>query len=292
MDTRRLRLFVVLAEELHFGRAAKRAGVAQSVLSVHIKRLEDELGIELFARTKREVRMTPIGQHFLYEARAILDRIEHGRRVAMALSRGKENILRIAMTTVAMLSNATHKVGQFRDTFPEVEIQLLELGTVDQENAFANGDIDVGFLHPPLDRSDITIVETESSQFFALKRYEENNGVREQSWEHLLRDPFVFYGRRRAPRLYDAFISSAAERGITPAIVAEAPSFLSAASSAAVGIGTALLPNEMLARVPPNTVAINLPDCPLELRNAVAHRTDHANPAVTWLIDHLFGAKC
>ena len=114
MDTKRLRLFVILAEDLHFGRAAKRAGVAQSVMSVHIKRLEDELGVDLFARTKRQVRLTPSGKQFLYEARAILDRIERGRLVATSLAQGKTHLLRIAMTTVAMLGDAPQSIGAFQ----------------------------------------------------------------------------------------------------------------------------------------------------------------------------------
>ncbi|MEM8838184.1 MAG: LysR substrate-binding domain-containing protein [Pseudomonadota bacterium] len=284
MDTRRLRLFVILAEDLHFGRAAKRAGVAQSVLSVHIRRLEDELGIELFARTKREVRLTPIGQHFLYEARAILDRIEGGRRVALALSRGKTHVLRIAMTTVAMLGDAPQRVSGFREDHPDTEIQLLELGTIDQESALATGDIDIGFLHPPLDRPDIVIRNLEPSHFFALKHSDLSPDETPKPWISVLGDPFVFYGRRRAPRLYDAFISSASALGITPNIVAEASSFLSAAGMAAAGIGTALLPEEMRERIPDRTKPIDIPDCPLELENGIAYRKDHSNPAIDWFM--------
>jgi DNA-binding transcriptional LysR family regulator len=289
MDTRRLRLFVILAEELHFGRAAKRAGVAQSVLSVHIKRLEDELGVQLFARTKREVRLTPVARHFLFEARAILDRVERGRRVALALSRGKQNVLRIAMTTVAMLGNAPERVGRFGDEYPEIEIQLLELGTVDQESALGTGEIDIGFLHPPLDRSDVTVVEQKPSRFFALMRGEQPSEQVSRSWEDVLRDPLVFFGRRRAPRLYDALISEAARLDITANIVAEAPSFLSAASTAAAGIGTALLPQELESRVPRNTQRFDVPDCPLQLQNGVVYRTDHGNPAVNWFVAAMRG---
>ncbi len=280
MDTRRLQLFVVLAEELHFGRAARRAAVAQSVLSVQIMRLEDELGVQLFERTKRYVRITPVGQHFLFEARAILDRIERGRRLALTLSRGKKHILRVAMTSVAMLSKAPELVGCFRDKYPDVEIELMEIGTVDQESAIAAGEIDAGFLHPPLDRSELTLFYLKPSQFFALRRMEPEPVPVSMRWQDILGEPFVFYGRRRAPRLYDAFIGSAHALGITPDIAAEAQSFLSAVSAASAGIGTALLPEELRSRSPHNTQAIDLPDCPLELQNGVAYRTDHSNPAL------------
>ena len=287
MDTRRLRLFVILAEELHFGRAAKRAGVAQSVLSVHIKRLEDELGVQLFQRTRRQVRLTPLGQHFLFEARAILDRIEHGRRVALAIARGKNQVLRIAMTTVAMLGKAPELIGRFRDCHPDVEVELQELGTVDQESALATGEIDAGSLHPPLDRSDVSLLPMRSSTFFALRRVTAEGNPLSASWRGILDDPFVFYGRRRAPRLYDAFISSAFELNVTPSIVAEAPTFMSAVSAASAGIGTALLPEELKSRSPANTEVIDLPDCPLILQNSVAYRSDHNNSALEKLVRFL-----
>lgn len=287
MDTKRLRLFVVLAEDLHFGRAAKRAGVAQSVMSVHIKRLEDELGVDLFARSKREVRLTPAGRHFLYEARAILDRIERGRQVATSLARGKTHVLRIAMTTVAMLGEAPQRIGAFKDTHPKVDVELLELGTVDQEMALAEGQIDVGFLHPPLDRDEIRIHRLKPSRFFASKRKAEVVHEGSTAWNDLLNEPIVFYGRRRAPRLYDAIISSAVDHGVTLQIVAEAPSFLSAVSAASAGIGTALLPEELRLRIPQNCVAITVSDCPLLLENAIAHRKSHSNPAAEWFMRYI-----
>ena len=287
MDTKRLRLFVILAEDLHFGRAAKRAGVAQSVLSVHIKRLEDELGLDLFARSKREVRLTPSGGHFLYEARAILDRIERGRRAASSLAQGKTQVLRIAMTTVAMLGGAPKWVGGFRDAHPQVDTQLLELGTVDQELALAEGQIDIGFLHPPLDREDIQVHTLKPSGFFASRRQTEVPDKEPLAWDAALKEPLVFYGRRRAPRLYDAIISSAVNHGITIRIVAEAPSFLSAVSAASAGIGTALLPEELKLRIPDNSVVISIKDCPLSLENAVAYRASHSNPAVEWFMRHM-----
>jgi len=287
LDTKRLRLFVILAEELHFGRAAKRAGVAQSVLSVHIKRLEDELGLDLFKRTKREVHLTPSGGYFLYEARSILDRIERGRRVAASLAQGKTQVLRIAMTTVAMLGDAPKWIGSFRDANPDVDIQVLELGTVDQEMALAEGQIDVGFLHPPLDREDIQTLPLNTSGFFASVRRSEATTNNSLDWESVLREPLIFYGRRRAPRLYDGIISSAVNYGVTINIVAEVPSFLSAVSSVSAGLGTAVLPEQLRRYIPDDSVAICIKDCPLFLENAVAFRSSHSNPATERFMQHI-----
>ena len=257
------------------------------MLSVHIKRLEDELGLQLFARTKRQVRLTPSGQHFVYEARAILDRIERGRRAASALVQGRTHALRIAMTTVAMLGNAPQLVGRFRDAHDKVDIQLMELGTADQETALAQGEIDIGFLHPPLDREDVGLHRLPHSGFFALRRGTASSNANPVAWQAVLREPLVFYGRRRAPRLYDSIISSAVAHGLTIRIVAEAPSFLSAVTAASAGIGTALLPDELRSRIPENGIAASIEGCPLLLENAAAYRLGHSNPAVEWFMKHL-----
>lgn len=287
METRRLRLFVVLAEELHFGRAARRAGVTQSVLSVQIKRLEDELGAPLFIRSKREVRLSELGQRFVFEARAILDRLERARRVAEALKSGKEQVLRIGLTTVAMLSTMPAAIGRYRDAHPQIEIEMRELGTVDQEAALAAREIDLGVLHPPLDRPEIEVLALPSSRFLALSRATEGASPDRADWCAVLATPIVFYGRRRAPRLFDAFISAAHGLGITPAISAEARSFLSAVGAAAAGIGTALVPEEMGICAPSDVSVASMPDCPLRLMNGVAYRPDHGSASIDALIAFL-----
>ncbi|MEM6904365.1 MAG: LysR substrate-binding domain-containing protein [Pseudomonadota bacterium] len=284
MELKRLRLFVVLAEELHFGRAAKRAGVAQSVLSVQIRRLEDELGAALFLRNRREVRLSELGHRFVFEARAILDRLERARRVAEAMKSGKEQVLRVALTTVAMLGRAPDVIGRFRDANPEIEVEIRELGTADQENALAIREIDLGFLHPPLDRTDIDVLTLPPSRFLALERRDTGSEVVPMDWEAVLRAPIVFYGRRRAPRLYDAFISSAHGLGISPNIAAEARSFLSVIGAASAGVGVGLVPEELRRCAPREVAAIPIRECPITLENGLAYRPGQGRAALDALI--------
>lgn len=291
MEFKRYRLFVALAEELHFGRAAKRAGVTQSVLSVQIKRLEDELGVDLLSRTTRVVRLTHAGRNFLLEARAVLDRIDESVRVARALAAGKAHVLRVGLTTVAALSSAPEAIGRFRELHPEIEVQIREIGTVDQESALATNELDVGFLHPPLDHPEIDVLDQPPSHFFGLRRRttaEENSAPRlRQQWPDLLREPLVFYGRRRAPRLYDEMISSAHALGVSPVVAAEARSFLSAVATAAAGIGTALVPAELTALRTAQTAVIEIVDCPLALKNGIAYRSYDTSLALKEFMDFM-----
>src|SRR5215218_11220487 len=110
MDTRLLRSFVTVAEELHFRRAAERAHLAQPGLSRQIKRLEEELGVQLFIRDRRKVVLTEAGRAFLKEARTILEREDLARQVARRAERGE----------IGSLSLGCSQFFIIHSVFPEV----------------------------------------------------------------------------------------------------------------------------------------------------------------------------
>jgi DNA-binding transcriptional LysR family regulator len=270
MDPRKLRLFITLADELNYGRAADRVGVTQSVLSVQIQRLEDEVGAQLFHRTTRQVSLTAAGKGLRAEATAILARIDQARRSVRALAAGSGRLLRIGFTTPIGLADIPRIVADFRVARPDVEVVLREMGTVDQEAALAAGDIDVGFLHPPLDQSGLTLETFGSYSFGACRGADAQLASESLDWVELLDEPIVFYSRRRAPRLYDAFIASAWSHGVSPRIVAEAETFLSAIAMAASGLGVALVPCALANVARASSVWSDIADCPLTLVNAMA----------------------
>lgn len=99
MKLQALRYFAVLAEELHFGRAADRLAITQPPLSSAIKALEAELDVQLFERNSKQVRLTSAGAAFLVEVRAILERVERARETARAVATGRRGRLDIGMTS-------------------------------------------------------------------------------------------------------------------------------------------------------------------------------------------------
>ncbi|MGZ3460245.1 MAG: LysR family transcriptional regulator, partial [Archangium sp.] len=104
MELRHLHYFIAVAEELHFGRAAVRLGMAQPPLSQQIRRLEEELGVLLFERSQRHVKLTEAGEAFLREARLVLAQTEHAALAALRASRGQEGFLTIGFVgSVAFL---------------------------------------------------------------------------------------------------------------------------------------------------------------------------------------------
>jgi DNA-binding transcriptional LysR family regulator len=151
MELRQLRSFVAVAEELHFRRAADRLHLAQPSVSQQIRTLEAELGVPLFERNRRGVALTPAGSALLEEARDLLSRADQAATLARAVGAGQRGRLRMSLTRSLTGGVAGAIVAAYRARYPEVEL-VLSLGTtmlhVEQLHA---GEIDVGFVRPPLE---------------------------------------------------------------------------------------------------------------------------------------------
>ncbi len=150
MELRHLRYFVAVAEELHFGRAAKKLNIAQPPLSQQIRDLEQELGSPLFQRTSRRVELTAHGRLFLTEARDILGHTQRATEMVKASQRGEFGSIAIGFVTSAIYSVMTPTLRGFHSQFPQVEIRCHEMATPEQISALHKGEISVGFLRTPI----------------------------------------------------------------------------------------------------------------------------------------------
>ena len=121
MELRHLTYFIAVAEELHFGRAAKRLNISQPPLSQQIKQLEEEIGVRLFNRTKRRVEITPAGAAFLAEARRIMAMSEEAVRRAIRADKGEIGRLAMGYIGSANYSVLPQVVREFRKRFQDVE---------------------------------------------------------------------------------------------------------------------------------------------------------------------------
>lgn len=145
MELRHLRCFVVLAEELHFTRAAERLHIEQPPLSRAIKELEDELGVTLFDRDRRGTRLTVAGAAFLQDTRRLFTVLEQARENARAIAAGLRGSLRIAISDGAMDPRLSAFLARCRAEEPEVEIRLSEVPLTEQIRGLRSGDFTIGF---------------------------------------------------------------------------------------------------------------------------------------------------
>ncbi|HET8613218.1 MAG TPA: LysR substrate-binding domain-containing protein [Sphingomonas sp.] len=147
MELRHLRYFVRVAEELHFGRAADLLGISQPPLSQQIRALELELGVDLFDRTSRRVRLTEAGRLFLAEARRTLDQAAHAVDIARRVQSGETGELAIGFgTSVPLISFVTRALLEYRAAYPAVHLTLGEMSRDAQIAGIAEGRIDLGLF--------------------------------------------------------------------------------------------------------------------------------------------------
>jgi len=146
MELRQLRYFVGVAEELSFTRAARKLRVAQPALSRQIRQLEDEVGVRLFERNHRNVALTHAGKTLLEEARGLLARTEHAIKVTRNTGRIAAGHLDVGYVWGLFHSLAPRNVAAFRNQFPDVTVNLLDITATAQAEALAKGELDLGFI--------------------------------------------------------------------------------------------------------------------------------------------------
>ena len=150
LDSRLLRSFVVLAAEMHFGRAAFQLGVAQSALSGQIARLEDVIGGRLLDRGKRAaVRLTPLGRTFLFEAERTVAQLDRAERVGRRAAQGAAGPARLSYVFSAAMNGALARaLRSVHWQMPLTHLSAVQMETPEQIRAIADAQVDAGFLRP------------------------------------------------------------------------------------------------------------------------------------------------
>ena len=148
LDSRQLRYFVAVAEELHFGRAAERLHMSQPPLSQQIRQLEAQLGVQLFERSPRGVQLLPAGEVLLAQAHSIHAELERTVALVQSTARGDRGLLRLGYTAASAFTLLPSLIRAFKKNFPGVEVVLMEMLSSQQAEALAQKRLDVGLLRP------------------------------------------------------------------------------------------------------------------------------------------------
>src|SRR5436190_17347129 len=146
MELRHLRYFVAVAEEENVTRAAERLHVSQPPLSRQIRDLEDELGVSLFERSPKSVRLTEAGRVFLNEARAVLDRVDEATRAVKAISGGASGELHVGFAPSLAVDILPRALRQFQAEAPGIRVQLHDLSTEEMLSGLRANKIDLALM--------------------------------------------------------------------------------------------------------------------------------------------------
>lgn len=279
MELRHLRYFIAVAEELHFGRAASKVGIAQPPLSQQIRALEREIGVELFQRTKRRVQLTEPGRVFLDAARAVLDGVERAVQAAQRAGKGEVGRLVVGFVPWADFTDFPRMVRLFGDRHREAHLELDNLTVPEQLAGLRAGRIDVGFVRPPVSdgtlltehvlSEPIVVVFPTGHRFARLRRVPVLDLAGEQC---------ILLARRRAPAFYDHIAALCRAGGLILEAKQEVEHPQTLIALVAAGLGISLVPGSFAAATRRGVAHRSLDPPGPALQTIVAWRRDDPSP--------------
>jgi DNA-binding transcriptional LysR family regulator len=281
VELRHLRYFIAVAEELNFSRAAERMHMAQPPLSAAIRQLERDLGVELFVRTTREVKLTDAGRAFLQGARRTLTDAERAAEDAKRAAAGELGHLRIGYSWSTRFETLPALGRAFRASHPDVELLGQEMWNARMPPAFANGTIDIALSLCPEIAAELELAPIRKERLVALLA-ESHPLAREDAipLSALADEEFIVFPREIAPRLHDAFLAIYRRAGFEPRIRNE-----SFHTGWDLGVLTeipaaAMAPQTVSGGLPDGIVAVALSEPTDELETCLVWRGDDTAPAV------------
>lgn len=249
MEIRHLKCFAALAHDLHFGRAAQRLCVTQPALSFSIRQFEESLGMRLFERSSRHVRLTSAGHALLVNAEELLLQINKTSDFAKALAGGLAGHLEVGFGGTMLYRGLAEMVAGFWSTYPMIDLKLREMSSLEQLELLAAGELDAGFINDcaaPTRFEGIAICQ----EHFVACLPHSHRLARRKSIElaELAEEPFVMFTRAMSRPYYDYIIGLCADAGFRPRTRLEAAQLTSVAGFVAHQAGVAILP-EAISRV-------------------------------------------
>lgn len=275
IELRHLRYFVAVAEELRFGRAAKRLHLAQPPLSQQIRKLEEILGHTLFARTSRAVKLTSVGEVFLERARRTLRNVEDDLKEARSVGRGETGTLKVGFVGSAMLTALPAMLGRYRSQYPGVTLQLQEAYTAILFQGLIKGTLDAGITRDGGALDGLQVETLFSETFVAVLPVKHPLAKRKTiSAADLCDEPFVFYPRSAGDLAYEKPVSLCEAHGFRPQVVQEAPHWLTILRLVGAGLGVSIGPACVERMAEPDVVCRSLRDATVRSDIELAYRTE------------------
>ncbi|NYT38827.1 LysR family transcriptional regulator [Allopusillimonas soli] len=283
MELRHLRYFIAVAEYESVRVASERIHITQPAISRQIQDLEAELGVSLFVRTKRGLRLTEAGAVFLAEARQILSHLEAAVGTTRQVASGVEGHLRVGFVENAGWDGVVPAIfNRFQQEAHKVSIELVPLYTPAQLETIENRSLDGGFVYlfDPLPEKFSVLSLCRHDVMLAVPRtwdMPENEAVAMCS---LIGKPFITFQRGVYPAYYDRLIAACVQAGLTPNVVQEVTTEAAILSLVSAGVGAAIVNAANLGRPPAQAKFVPVAGFSMPLPLAFVHLADNANPAL------------
>jgi DNA-binding transcriptional LysR family regulator len=242
VDLRLLRSFEAVADELHFGRAARRMFLSQPSLSRAVRDLERALGVELFSRTSREVRLTPAGEALQEELPRLFAQLEHVLTRAQRVGRGETGELRVAFLASATNVLLPAVLRTFREAFPAIGLSLDEMLDDTALAGVLARRFDVALVRTRRPEPELDFAELAREPLCLVVSADHRLARRRRArYEDLREDSLILWPRVDAPESFDDIIEGCRRAGFSPSVVQEASGAYTILALVSAGLGVSVL---------------------------------------------------
>lgn len=255
MELQHLRDFVVLSEELHFGRAAERLHIAQPALSQHVGRLERLWGGQLFDRTGHRLTLTPLGELMLVQARRILDDCDHASEIARRAAVGDIGVLRIGLATAVDPTWFNSALKTLHTRYPDLCFTVLEMSSPEICQSLRARRLDIGIAWLPADTAGLRSTVLLREEHVAVLPLDHPLGQRASIPMRELDDqPLISFPRSMSADIYDFLNGLFRAAGAVPRVQHESFTVENNLMMTQAGLGISLIPRRYLEATHPEGV--------------------------------------
>jgi len=288
---KQLWMFLAVAEELHFGRAAARLGMSQPPLTEQIKVLEASLSMTLFERSRRGTKLTPAGAAILPAVKQFSRQVENLEKIVREVAKGQTGVLQVGAITSAMLETVPPLLNKLKQRFPELTVFVQEIDSVEAIPALENGELDIAFVR--LDGETKSGIETlnltEDRLAVALPISHPLATHTEIAIAKLEPEQIVMSSRKVSPIYFDMLVSACRKHGFSPRILHEVRSISSQIAYVSCGQGVALVPKGVEKLTPQNVVVKPLKEKIMIVTSAMAWNSNRYHPLISTVRELLAG---
>jgi len=275
MNLNRLRYFTVVAEELHFGRAAARLHMAQPPLSQQIRQLENEVGVALFERTTRSVELTDAGKLLVPEAQRVVAEADGIERLMAEYRAGQAGRLRIGFVDSSSYAVMPEFLRSYRERWPQVTFELHSMSSDAQRIALPAGELDLGIARTRGNEPGLrhTLIH-EERLFAAVPANHRLAGQQSTTLAKLADEAFIGFTRTQSPALTQELVALLEQSNVVYDPIIEADEYTTIVGLVAAGEGVAIVPETVRSFQPPNLQYVRLRDADATTRLMLLTRED------------------